>query len=103
MFIIRKNSGNYRKAVFACRKHRIDLNVLVENNQEEFLERISSFVEQIHEVDHVNLFLTNIGFVGDFINPMLSLFLYFISLVAGHNHRRSSYRFVMPSGWSSRT
>ncbi|KNZ72380.1 Elongator complex protein 1 [Termitomyces sp. J132] len=55
------DAGNYRKAFFACRKHRIDLNVLVEHDEVKFLERISSFVEQIHEVDHINLFLSNLG------------------------------------------
>ncbi|KAF9463531.1 pol II transcription elongation factor [Collybia nuda] len=55
------NAGNYRKAFFACRKHRIDLNVLVDHDQETFLTRISSFVEQIHEVDHINLLLAGLG------------------------------------------
>ncbi|GLB37914.1 hypothetical protein LshimejAT787_0409650 [Lyophyllum shimeji] len=54
-------AGNYRKAFLACRKHRIDLNVLVEYDQTKFLERIPLFVDQIHEVDHINLFLTNLG------------------------------------------
>ncbi|KAG6839915.1 hypothetical protein C0991_010395 [Blastosporella zonata] len=55
------DAGNYRKAFFACRKHRIDLNVLVDHDEAKFLERISSFVEQIHEVDHINLFLSGLG------------------------------------------
>ncbi|KAJ2918056.1 hypothetical protein MD484_g2395, partial [Candolleomyces efflorescens] len=55
------NEGNYRKAFFACRKHRIDLNVLVDHDQEQFLDRVPQFVEQIHEIDHLNLFLTLIG------------------------------------------
>ncbi|KAG6918878.1 hypothetical protein DXG01_010942 [Tephrocybe rancida] len=55
------DAGDYRKAFFACRKHRIDLNVLVDHNEARFLEHISSFVEQIHEVDHINLFLTGLG------------------------------------------
>ncbi|TFK44978.1 IKI3 family-domain-containing protein [Crucibulum laeve] len=55
------DAGNYRKAFFSCRKHRIDLNVLVDHDQDTFLKRVSSFVEQIHEVDHLNLFLTLIG------------------------------------------
>ena len=46
---------------FACRKHRIELNVLVDHDQATFLEQASSFVNQIHEVDHLNLFLTSIG------------------------------------------
>jgi len=58
------DSGNYRKAFFACRKHRVDLNVLVEHNQAAFLEHLASFVDQIHEVDHINLFLTSLGYVA---------------------------------------
>lgn len=55
------DAGNYRKAFFACRKHRIELNVLVDHDQATFLEQASSFVNQIPEVDHLNLFLTSIG------------------------------------------
>jgi len=54
-------SGEYRKAFFACRKHRIDLNVIIEHDQARFLKNVRSFVEQVREVDHLNLFLTNIG------------------------------------------
>lgn len=59
-------SGNYRKAFFACRKHRIDLNVLVDHNEVAFLDGLSSFVDQIPEVDHINLFLTGLGCVLSF-------------------------------------
>ncbi|TFK65584.1 IkappaB kinase complex, IKAP component [Pluteus cervinus] len=55
------NGSNYRKAFFSCRKHRIDLNVLVAHNETKFLEDIAVVVEQIHEMDHINLLLTNIG------------------------------------------
>ena len=55
--------GNYRKAFLACRKHRIDLNVIVDRNPKLFRERLSSFIEQVSDVDYVNLFLTNLGFV----------------------------------------
>ncbi|KAL0568757.1 putative elongator complex protein 1 [Marasmius crinis-equi] len=55
------DSGQYRKAFLSCRKHRVDLNFLVEHNQEAFLNGLSSFVEQVHEVDHINLFLTSVG------------------------------------------
>ncbi|OCB85125.1 IkappaB kinase complex, IKAP component [Sanghuangporus baumii] len=52
---------SYRKAFLACRKHRIDLTILVQHDPATFLENISSFVDQIDDVDHLNLFLTNIG------------------------------------------
>lgn len=54
-------SGNYRKAFFACRKHRIDLNVIVDHDPAAFCARIPAFVDQIPEVDHLNLFLALIG------------------------------------------
>ncbi|KAL5512586.1 hypothetical protein ACEPAG_3239 [Sanghuangporus baumii] len=52
---------NYRKAFLACRKHRIDLTILVQHDPSTFLENVSSFIDQIDDVDHLNLFLTNIG------------------------------------------
>ncbi|KAG2015494.1 pol II transcription elongation factor [Coprinopsis cinerea AmutBmut pab1-1] len=55
------DATNYRKAFMACRKHRIDLNELVDHNQETFLQGVPLFVEQIHEIDHLNLFLTMVG------------------------------------------
>ncbi|PFH52192.1 hypothetical protein AMATHDRAFT_74468 [Amanita thiersii Skay4041] len=53
--------GDYRKAFLACRKHRIDLTVIVEHDEETFFERVAAFIEQVHEVDYINLFLTVIG------------------------------------------
>lgn len=58
MLLIR---GNYRKAFFACRKHRIDLDVIVDHSPETLLARIPAFVDQIPEVDHLNLFIASIG------------------------------------------
>ncbi|KAI9454947.1 IkappaB kinase complex IKAP component [Russula earlei] len=55
------DAGNYRKAFLACRKHRIDLNVIVDRNPDLFRERLSSFIEQVRDVDYINLFLTNLG------------------------------------------
>ncbi|KAG7091295.1 hypothetical protein E1B28_010341 [Marasmius oreades] len=55
------DSGQYRKAFLSCRKHRIDLNFLVEHDQGVFLEGLSSFVDEVHEADYINLFLTSIG------------------------------------------
>ncbi|ESK87867.1 pol ii transcription elongation factor [Moniliophthora roreri MCA 2997] len=55
------NSGQYRKAFMSCRKHRVDLNFLVDHDQVAFLKGLSSFVEQVNEVDHINLLLTSVG------------------------------------------
>lgn len=48
----------------SCRKHRIDLNALVQHNHAAFLENLPVFLEQVHEVDHINLFLTGVGCVA---------------------------------------
>ncbi len=55
--------GNYHKAFLTCRKHRIDLNVIVDRDPKLFRERLSSFIEQVKDVDYINLFLTNLGSV----------------------------------------
>ncbi|KAJ7630747.1 pol II transcription elongation factor [Roridomyces roridus] len=55
------DSREYRKAFLSCRKHRIDLQMLVEHDPEAFFKNLHLFVDQVHEVDHINLFLTNIG------------------------------------------
>ena len=54
-------SGQWRKAFLSCRKHRIDLNILVEHNPDGFFSDLSKFVEQIEDVDYINLFLTSVG------------------------------------------
>ncbi|KAA1476949.1 Elongator complex protein 1 [Dentipellis sp. KUC8613] len=53
--------GKYLKAFLACRKHRIDLNVIVDHDPAKFRERLSSFLDQVDDVDFINLFLTNLG------------------------------------------
>lgn len=53
---------HYRKAFLACRKHRIDLGVIVDDSFEQFTDGLDLFVSEITEVDHINLFLANIGY-----------------------------------------
>ncbi|KAH7910038.1 pol II transcription elongation factor [Hygrophoropsis aurantiaca] len=55
------DAGNWRKAFLACRKHRVDLSVIVEHNKDAFMSNVAAFVEQIDDVDYVNLFLTSVG------------------------------------------
>ncbi|KAI0314583.1 IKI3 family-domain-containing protein [Amylostereum chailletii] len=55
------DAGNWLKAFLACRKHRIDLNILVDHSPALFRQKLPSFVEQINDVDHINLFLTTLG------------------------------------------
>lgn len=61
-------SQTYRKAFMACRKHRIDLSVIVQHDEKKFLDNVAAFVEDVKEVDHINLFLTNIGYVSVMCN-----------------------------------
>ncbi|KAG8883867.1 hypothetical protein FRB97_005705 [Tulasnella sp. 331] len=53
--------GEYRKAFLACRKHRIDLNVIIDHDPERFMSQLSVFTEQVQEVDYINLFLSGVG------------------------------------------
>ncbi|KAI8991763.1 IKI3 family-domain-containing protein [Mycotypha africana] len=51
---------DYRSAFIACRKNRIDLNILYDTNPERFVENIRTFIQQVPEVDYLNLFLSNL-------------------------------------------
>ncbi|KAG8817137.1 hypothetical protein FRC17_000043 [Serendipita sp. 399] len=53
--------SEYGRAFSACRKHRIDLSMLVEQDPTQFLSNLSTFLEQLPDVDDLNLFLTVIG------------------------------------------
>ncbi|KAK4050772.1 putative elongator complex protein 1 [Microbotryomycetes sp. JL201] len=48
----------FKAAFLACRRHRIDLNILHDASPVAFLAHLSSFVEQLADVDHINLFLS---------------------------------------------
>ncbi|KZV82846.1 IkappaB kinase complex, IKAP component [Exidia glandulosa HHB12029] len=52
---------NYRAAFVACRKHRIDLNILVDHDRGAFMRNIALFVDQVNEVDSLNLLLAGLG------------------------------------------
>lgn len=56
-------SVDYAKAFSACRRHRIDMNVLVDHDREAFMKNLSVFVDQVKDVDFINLFLTSLGYV----------------------------------------
>ncbi|KAG9120672.1 hypothetical protein FRC07_003758, partial [Ceratobasidium sp. 392] len=71
--------GEFRRAFLACRKHRVDLDVLVEFAPIAFAEEPARFVDQVPEVDHLNLFLTGLGHVANLLQlcSMLTLFALF--------------------------
>jgi hypothetical protein len=55
--------GEWKKAFLACRKHRIELSVLVEADVPKFIAAVPEFIQQIDDVDHFNLFLTGVSLV----------------------------------------
>lgn len=55
------SSLDYAKAFSACRRHRVDLNVLVDHDCEAFMKNLLTFIEQVKDVDYINLFLTSLG------------------------------------------
>ncbi|RUP46125.1 hypothetical protein BC936DRAFT_147332 [Jimgerdemannia flammicorona] len=52
--------SDYRAAFLACRKHRVDLNILFDYSPSLFLEKIGTFVAHLQEVDFLNLFLSSL-------------------------------------------
>ncbi|KAI5477208.1 elongator complex protein 1 [Pseudohyphozyma bogoriensis] len=54
------NNHRFRAAFLACRKHRIDLNLLHDHDPQSFLSHLSEFVDQVKDVDYLNLFLSGL-------------------------------------------
>ena len=54
------NRHEYREALLACRKHRIDMNILYDHDPEDWLLHVDDFVGQVDNSDHINLFLSGI-------------------------------------------
>ena len=50
----------YRDAFVACRKHRLDLNLLIDLDPAQFMSSLESFVDQVPEVDYLNLFVSSL-------------------------------------------
>lgn len=53
-------SHEYGRAFQICRTHRIDLNILCDVDLDMFLRHLSTFVEQVPDQDHLNLFLSSL-------------------------------------------
>ncbi|XP_071964263.1 elongator complex protein 1-like [Antedon mediterranea] len=51
---------DYKKAFDVARKHRINLNILFDDNAKVFYENTDVFVKKIENVTHLNLFLTEL-------------------------------------------
>ncbi|OEU20470.1 IKI3-domain-containing protein, partial [Fragilariopsis cylindrus CCMP1102] len=53
--------GEYSETFRMMRKHKVDLNLIVDLHPKEFLESgISSFVKQVDVIDYLNLFVSNL-------------------------------------------
>lgn len=55
------DDGEYGKAMDTLRKHRINLNVLVDHNPRMFQESISSFIEQVPDISRLCLFVADLA------------------------------------------
>ncbi|KAF2155672.1 IkappaB kinase complex, IKAP component [Myriangium duriaei CBS 260.36] len=51
---------NYRKAFFACRNHRVDMNILHDYSPTQFMDCVSLFVDQVKKPVHIDLFLSQL-------------------------------------------
>ncbi|KAI9287321.1 IKI3 family-domain-containing protein [Umbelopsis sp. AD052] len=51
---------DYRSAFLACRTNRIDLNILYDEDPQLFNDNVDTLLSQVHEVDYINLFLSNL-------------------------------------------
>ncbi|KAI9843896.1 MAG: hypothetical protein M1837_006050 [Sclerophora amabilis] len=53
-------SKDYKKAFFACRNHRVDMNILHDHAPIQFVQNVALFVQQIKKVEHIDLFLSSL-------------------------------------------
>ena len=51
---------DYISAFISCRKHRIDMNILVDHNPQQFKELISDFIRQVADPEYLNLFISDL-------------------------------------------
>jgi elongator complex protein 1 len=51
---------DFKTAFVLCRKHRIDMNLIVDHNPESFMGHVRLFIQQVAEVDYLNLFVSSL-------------------------------------------
>ncbi|KAF2809632.1 IkappaB kinase complex, IKAP component [Mytilinidion resinicola] len=51
---------NYKRAFLACRNQRVDMNIIHDHAPEQFMANIGTFVDQIQNVEHIDLFLSQL-------------------------------------------
>ncbi|KAI9849569.1 MAG: hypothetical protein M1838_000111 [Thelocarpon superellum] len=59
---IRRSIANkdYKTAFFACRNHRVDMNILHDHAPEQFMAQVGLFVDQVKKIEHIDLFLSQL-------------------------------------------
>lgn len=59
---IRKSIANkdYKMAFFACRNHRVDMNILHDYAPQQFMANVLIFVKQLRKPEHIDLFLSQL-------------------------------------------
>ena len=57
------NDGKYKKAFLACRKHKVDLNILHDHDPQRFLTGIGAFIDQLEKMEYLDLFLSQLRYV----------------------------------------
>lgn len=55
---------DYKTAFFACRNHRVDMNILHDYAPKQFMASVLLFVKQLKKVEHIDLFLSQLRFVS---------------------------------------
>lgn len=54
------NDKKYKKAFLLCRSHRVDMNILHDHDPDAFIKDVSSFIDQVEKIEHVDLFLSQL-------------------------------------------
>ncbi|MCO5555859.1 hypothetical protein L7F22_009404 [Adiantum nelumboides] len=64
--VVRKSlqAQRYGKAFRICRTHRLDMNIIVDHDEQKFLQDVSLFVKQVKDGEHLNLFLSSLSTVS---------------------------------------
>ena len=52
----------YRKAFLACRNQRVDMNILHDHAPDKFITNVGLFLDQVHKVEHIDLFLSQLRY-----------------------------------------
>ncbi|KAK4991800.1 putative elongator complex protein 1 [Elasticomyces elasticus] len=53
---------DYKKAFFACRNQRVDMNILHDYAPEQLMSSVALFVKQVKKVEHIDLFLSQLRY-----------------------------------------